>query len=391
MNPPMIIILAFLVAACAAPSVSPSGTVTPNATQPSVVPSSVVAASPSLLPTLDTSKVPPGLIAYMRVEGQVERYFVVDTLGGNEVALFQTQGCACIRWSPDGTKLWSVAETETGLRFKTLDPDGSNGAVLVPEIETLNLAPGFGSADGEHVGFYGWDETDATRAGVWVARTDLSKLHQVSAKPEGTIAVEPIGMSHDGAFIYFLGDLGPNSDNDFHHAGNVYVIAADGTGLRQLNPPGTKTEVTGAGVSADGRRFAFSAWQAGKGEAGNALFVVDGPEGEAERITDWTVGLWGASWAPNGEWIGYANLDESVGLISMIRPDGTGATPVLPEDQSEDVFGPVWSPDASHLLVRRGEFHDNTLWIMDLEGRLVWQVTQERSSYDIYGWANPGG
>ena len=324
---------------------------------------------------------PPGLIAYMRVDADdVERYFTVNSLGDSELALFETTGCACIRWSGDGTELWTVAETESGLRFKTMDPDGGNEMVYVPDIETLNLVPGFGSADGKHLGLFGWDDTDPSRQGLWVAKTDLAGLHQVSALPEGSIAIEPIGMSHDGSFVYFLGDLGEEPENIHHHAGNVYVVASDGTGLRQLNPKGTRTQVTGTGVSADGRQFAFTAWQAGAADQGNALFVVDGPDGEAERVTDWTVGLWGASWAPGGEWIGYSSEDDARDLISLIRPDGSETRAVVPADTSETVSMPVWSPDGTHLLVRRGDQHGNDLWIMDLDGAFVWQVTHEPAS-----------
>jgi hypothetical protein len=125
-------------------------------------------------------------------------------------------------------------------------------------------------------------------------------------------------MSADGSQVYFHGDLGPNSDNDFHHAGNVYVIDDDGTGLRQLNPEDTKTEITGTGLSANGGALAFTAWQAGSGEKGNALFVV-GPDGKAERVTEWTPGLWGAVWAPTGEWIATTQSFGSSPVPSLIR------------------------------------------------------------------------
>ena len=32
-------------------------------------------------------------------------------IGGNEHALFETRGCACIRWSADGSQIWTVTET----------------------------------------------------------------------------------------------------------------------------------------------------------------------------------------------------------------------------------------------------------------------------------------
>ena len=249
------------------------------------------------------------------------------------------RGCACIRWSADGSQIWTVTETETALAYTTQDPDGGNRVVHVPDIPTLSLAPGFGSADGRHVAFFGWDDTDPTRAGVWTANTDLTDLHHVTPVPDGVLGIDPIGMSANGSHIYFHGDLGENTDNDFHHAGNVYVIAADGTGMRQLNPEGTKTESTGTGLSADGRRFAFSAWRVGHGADGNALFIVDGVDGEPVQVTDFG-DRWGASWSPNGEWIGYSTSGDDAALISLIKPDGTGATAVTPKDLSEDITMP---------------------------------------------------
>ena len=346
-------------------------------------------SEPSASASFDPSQVPPGLIAYMRVDNdKVERYFTVDSLGADEHALFETQSCACIGWSADGTQIWTVTETETGLRYTTMDPDGSNRVMYTPDIPTLSLAPGFGSRDGRHVVFFGWDETDPARQGIWVANTDLTDLHQVTPVPEGVVGIDPIGMSADGSQVYFHGDLGPNSDNDFHHAGNVYVIDADGTGLRQLNPEDTKTEITGTGLSANGGALAFTAWQAGSGEKGNALFVV-GPDGKAERVTEWTPGLWGAVWAPTGEWIATTQSFGSSPVPSLIRPDGTDLRAISTGGRSDSAFGPVWAGDGAHFLVRRGEFHRNDLWIMDLDGQFVWQVTHKPGSHDVYAW-QPG-
>jgi Tol biopolymer transport system component len=373
----VVIVIALALAGCTANRGSPaSGGAPPGGP-----------SAPSAAQSVDASKVPPGRIAYMRVDpDKVERYFIVDSDGKNEHSLFETEGCACIRWSADGSEIWTVTETETALAYTTQDPDGGDRVVHVPDIPTLSLAPGYGSADGRHVAFFGWDDTDPTRVGLWTANTDLTDLHKVTPVPDGVLGLDPIGMSANGSHIYFHGDLGENKDNGFHHAGNVYVIAADGTGLRQLNPEGTKTEITGTGLSADGRRFAFTAWRGGHGADGNALFIVDDIDGEAVQVTDFG-DRWGASWSPNGAWIGYSTSGNDAALISLIKPDGTGATAVTPKDLSEDITMPAWSPDGSHLLVRRGERQSNDLWIIDLEGTFVWQVTHKPAAYDIYAWA----
>jgi hypothetical protein len=380
-----IVVLALLVAACGGPAGSPRDTgSTGTATAPPGRPSTTASAPTAI----DPSKIPEGRIAFMRVDpDKVERYFVVDSLGTNEHALYETRGCACIRWSPNGAQIWTVTETDTGLRYTTMDPDGSNVVVHTPDITTLNLAPGFGSADGGHVGFFGWDDTDPTRTGVWAANTNLTDLHQVTGVPDGVLSIDPIGMSADGSHIYFFGDLGVNTDNGFDHAGNIYVIASDGTGQRQLNPAGTKTEITGAGLSADGRRLAFTAWESGSRTNDNALFVVDRPNGEGVQVTDWTPGLWGAAWAPSGEWIALSQEGQGAAVASLIRPDGSGLRPISDAGLPEFTFGPVWSPDGTHFLVRRGYQTRNDLWIMDLDGNFVWQVTHKPAAYDIYAWA----
>lgn len=371
-----ILVLALVLAGCGSGvgGSVPSGGTADAATSPSVAASAV-------------ATLPTGRIAYMRVDpDNIERYFTVDPDGSNERVLFETQGCACIRWSPDGSQIWTVTETATALAYTTMDPDGGNRVVHVPDIPTLSLAPGFGSADGRRVAFFGWDETDPVRTGLWTASVDLSDLRQVTQVPAGVRGIDPIGMSADGSHIYFHGDLGENHDNGFHHAGNVYVIAADGTGLRQINPEGTETEVTGTGLSTDGRRFAFTAWRVGRGAAGNALFVVDDVDEDAVQVTDFG-DMWGATWSPDGRWIGYLTSADAAALIALIKPDGTGATAVTPKDASQAITMPTWSPDGSHLLVRRGERRSNDLWIMDLEGTFVSQVTHRPAAYDIYSWA----
>lgn len=385
-----IVVFALIVAACGGQVATTPSIPAPETSTPADPSHGTTAGpSPASVASLDPSTVPPGRIAYMRVDAdEVERYFTVTSVGADERLLFETTGCACIRWSPDGSQIWTVTDVDGVLRFTTRDPDGNNVQIHVPRIKTLSLAPGFGSADGRHVAFFGWDDTHPERLGVWAARTDLSDLHLVTPIPDGVLGVDPIGMSADGAFIYFHGDLGENTDNEFHHAGNVYVIGTDGTGLRQLNPVGTKTEITGTGLSPDGRHFAFTAWQVGKGALGNALFVVDGADGNPLRVTDWTPGLWGASWAPTSDWLALTQVIEGP-VASIIRPDGSGLRTIAPAGVAEAVFGPVWSPDGTHFLVRRGTQHRNDLWVIDLEGMYVWQVTHRPAAYDIYHWAGP--
>ena len=60
---------------------------------------------------------------------------------------------------------------------------------------------------------------------------------------------------------------------------------------------------------------------------------------------------------------------------------------VTANDGSDQAEVGVWSPDAKYLLVQRGAARASDLWIMDLEGTFIGQVTHEPSSYGTYGWA----
>lgn len=182
--------------------------------------------------------VPDGRVVFHRkTSDSEEQYFTINTDGTDEQALFTSEFCACARWSPDGSHVWTLGETSDGtFSFMTIRPDGTEPMVVTPPIDDINLAVGASSADGGLIVFNGWDDNDPSRAGVYAASPDLSDLHMVTPAPDGTFAAEPIGMSTDGSVIFF-GEEG--TQGFITHAGGVYVVDVDGTGLRKLNPPET--------------------------------------------------------------------------------------------------------------------------------------------------------
>lgn len=356
---------ALALAACSAVPASPSGSV---AAEPSVAASAQV-------------PIPAGRILFMR-KGQDggEHYFTIKTDGTDEQALFDAEGCSCARWSADGTLVLTLGATEHGTwSFRTIRPDGSGDAVVPNPIETLNLAPGASSADGQLIAFNGWDETDPANTGLWVASPDLSDLRMVLPLQEGMLAIEPFGVTPGGSQIVYFADTGAQGETT--HAGDIYVINADGTGLRQLNPPGTKTGFIGPAVislSPDGQQAAFG--------LDDAVWVVDLAGGDARPITDQAGFAWAVTWSPSGDWIAYTRQHGSTSVISLVRPDGTDDHEITPNDATDEAAMPMWSPEGTHLLVRRGAGEDSDLWIVDLEGTYVGQVTNEPSDYALFSW-----
>src|SRR4029450_6195340 len=94
--------------------------------------------------------------------------------------------------------------------------------VTEPPIETLSLFVGATSSEGELLAFNGNDETVPSNSGLWIASPTLEDARQVTPLLEGWLAIEPFGVSPDGARIVFFVETG--SERGMTHAGDVYVI-----------------------------------------------------------------------------------------------------------------------------------------------------------------------
>ncbi len=340
-------------------------------------------ASPASTATAAPAELPAGRIVFERQDSDAkEHYFTINADGTDERPLFTAAGCGCARWSTDGTRVWTMGATGHGTwSFTTMRPDGSDRAVISPPIETLNLGPATPSVDGRWIAFDGWDETDPSRNGLYLGSPDLADLRLVTPLPEGTDYVDPFGVTPDGSHVLFLAERA----DEPHEEGDLYVVRADGTGLRQLNAPDTKLnfQLAPASLSPDGRQAAFG--------VDDAVFIVDMEGGEARPITDRGGFVWAVSWSPTGEWIAYTRQHGTTSVISLVQPDGTDQEEISATDGSDEVAGGAWSPDGKYLLVLRGPDARHDLWIMDLEGTFISQVTHEPSDYGVYSWAPVSG
>ena len=373
-----VIVLALALAGCqAASSAAPSVV----ANVPSAPSTPAVTAAPSLPPP------PPGRILFEREDAAGEHYFTIRTDGTDEHAIYDREGCECAHWMADGTRVMTIDATGHGnYSFTTILPDGTDRVVLEGPSKTLNLAPGATTLDGRRIAFNGWDETDPSKTGVYIAAPDLSDLRLVLPLQEGWLAVEPSGITPDASRVLFFVDTGPFGG--INHAGDLFVVDADGTRPRQLNPANAKLAyISGGGIpgslSPDGRQAAFT--------VDDAVWVVDLDGGDARRITNQDGFVWAVSWSPTGEWITYTRFHGPTTTISLVRPDGTDQREISKLDETDEANSAVWSPDGKYLVVNRDSDASadgpKDIWLMDLDGRYVGQVTHTPSQYSIYGWA----
>ncbi len=363
-----------------------------TASAPSAVPTATVTTEPTTTPTatVDQADLPAGRILFHRSGSDgIERYFTIRTDGTDETAIYEAQGCSCAHLSADGAQVLSIGATGHGTySLMTLNLDGSDKVVIDPPIATLNLFIGATSSDGRVFAFEAVDETTPANTGLWVASPTLLDARQVTPLLKGWNGAGPLGVTPDGSKILFFVDTG--SIGGVTHAGDLYLINADGSGLRQLNPNGTKLEDVGmpvARLSRDGRQAAFA--------VDDAVWVIDLEGGEATAITPRTGYAWAVSWSPTADWLTYTRFHGRTTAVALVRPDGTDDHEITALIETDEANAAVWSPDGKYLLVPRDS--DKTvdgpkdLWIMDLEGRWIGQVTHEPSNYGTYSWAPASG
>ena len=376
--------IAVITAGCtsgiATPSASPEATVGPaTSPSPAAVPSGI--ATPASLPD--------GRVLFHRTgSDEVERYFTINTDGSNETAVYEAEGCSCAHLSADGKRILTIGETGHGTwSLLTMNLDGTDHVTTDPSIATLNLYIGATSSDGRALAFEGVDETVRANTGLWIASPTVTDARQVTPLLEGWGGAGPLGVTPDGSKIVFFVDTGPLGG--VTHAGDLYVINSDGSSLRQLNPIGSKLEDVGmpvASLSPDGRQAAFG--------VDNGVWVVDLEGGDATAITPRTGYAWAVQWSPTGEWLTYTRFHGHTTAVALVRPDGTDDHEITAPVETDEANAAVWSPDGKYLLVPRDS--DTTLdgprelWIMDLEGRWIGQVTHEPSNYATYSWAPAG-
>lgn len=251
---------------------------------------------------------------------------------------------------------------------------------------------------------------------IWTANPDLTASHQITNgdydsgwavwSPDGTRLAfhspradsnhtdtisDIFVMNRDGTNVTKLtqsanwsetptwsptGDLIAFSSTNFADPAEqgIYVIRADGTGLRRVTaaPVGTARRYYDVSprFSPDGRSILYGIWRAGKDVPGGyrgevtALYVVGVDGSDPHRITPWGMTAGDADWSPDGQHIVFETFFEHLGngpSVIMVNRDG-GDLHALTQDAGltgigrweslkfEASYDPVWSPDGTQIM-----------------------------------------
>ncbi|MFB6894065.1 TolB family protein [Kitasatospora sp. NPDC056327] len=267
-------------------------------------------------------------------------------------------------WSPDGTLLaFDRADSESPGRIWTTGADGGNARQLGALCET-------GAPDCLN---------EAETAPSW--------------SPDG----------RQLAFTRTWGSVDPTTEQIQYS--DLYVIAPDGTTAQRVTFLTNDTPYSGAVTdpawSPDGKQLVFSYRTSATGQPANAsaLYVVNADGTGMRRLTPWELRAGErANWSPDGSRIVFTTYPTGPdnapgGGIYTVHPDGTTVEALTPGPSDTSYGTASYSPDGTSIAFAQAPAGGNSeLFTMHADGSAVARVTDTPGHWEgrpTWGTAQP--
>ena len=288
---------------------------------------------------------------------------------------------------------------DSWLRPAMVNAEGSGFAVLdAYPGRKMNLVPVGWSADETRIFVIsGYDAVDLDDIGLFSVRaSDGGDLTAVVPSPPGDAAAGIAGDCPRPDFVHVspAGSKLLVNRVSLDRCGSLLLLRADGSGAIRLNPEGTipvdlefgdflERPRLSEAFSADGSRIAFTAFVTAADST--ALYVVASDGTGLRQIVPPAIGAVTAQWSPDGEWIAFTSRLRSRPQVWLVRADGTGLVQLTDGADGSTSVMPTWSPDGSRLLFERKAGAEVTLWTMNSDGSAARPLSTRPIASDYVG------
>jgi Tol biopolymer transport system component len=292
-------------------------------------------------PGSDSRHGPPtnGPIAFGRVDLAIggPSLWTSNADGSHQVRL-TTDVTGFSDWSPDGRRIAFDFADDSGVHIATISPDGRHRRSLTTTLGVQEV-PRW-SPDGTKIAFDAFEfDQEPFSISIRVMRADGSHQRQLT---HGAIDVEPV-FSPDGTKIAFGRIVGDSPTGQLEA---IYVIHADGSGLREVVP--ARAGLEHPDWSPDGRQITFNIAPENPDAADSGAILSVRPNGRGLRVMyppTRELRFFKAVWSPDGREILSGCHDTRVGLDRICRISGRGKTRVVVSGDT-DVNFPSWGAQA---------------------------------------------
>lgn len=269
-------------------------------------------------------------------------------LGAWVLLLVGVGGWAALRGEPEGRTTAPPAEVAFAMTDKAYDVFALRDGVAknLTAEDGRDLAPAW-SPDGARIAFQ--SDRDGN-PDVWVMSADGSGLRQLTTS--GAAEGEP-AWSPDGKQIAYVRDW------------QIWVMGAEGRDQLQLTSG--RGEHEWPAWSHDGELIAFDADPDGDFD----LFVVGAGGGAVERIVAGSGDQRYVAWSADGHRLAYES--DETGDYDLYVRDASGTRRVTRSPGGD--FAPTWSPDGRSLLFFSERAGRSELYLTDIAGRRAVRLT----------------